>query len=103
MADCDGKTASFLGLPHTEASSDDVFDKNFSDYILKIDISAPGLQNISVVDLPGVAHSMSSSCKKQWRYLTLVTDATAAQTEEEIEMLKARMSEYIASPWSVIV
>lgn len=48
-----------MGLPSTQTAGLVELDKRFSDDILKIELSHPEHRHLSVVDVPGLFHSMS--------------------------------------------
>ena len=48
-----------MGLPSIQSQGFVELDKRFSDDILKIELSHPEHRHLSVVDVPGLFHSMS--------------------------------------------
>lgn len=59
-----------LPAPKTEGNVENL-DKRFSDDILKIELSGPEHRHLSVVDFPGLFHSMYRSANIR-RSLTVV-------------------------------
>lgn len=53
-----------MGLPTTQTAGFVELDKRFSDDILKIELSNPEHSHLSVVDVPGLFHSMSDACEE---------------------------------------
>ncbi|KAL4915862.1 P-loop containing nucleoside triphosphate hydrolase protein [Aspergillus aurantiobrunneus] len=99
-------TRSSLGIRghgHTGPGTTDMenIDKRFSDDILKIELSGPGHHHLSVVDVPGLFHSMmlcSSACQP----LTLA-DPTKYQTEEDKTIIRRRIHDYITDKRTIIL
>lgn len=56
-----------MGLPSTQTAGFVELDKRFSDDILKIELSDPEHSHLSVVDVPGLFHSMSDAVEEQFR------------------------------------
>lgn len=56
-----------MGLPSTQTAGFIELDKRFSDDILKIELSDPEHSHLSVVDVPGLFHSMSDTGEEQLR------------------------------------
>lgn len=52
-----------MGVPGPSTTDPEHFDKRFSDDILKIEISGPQQRHLSVVDVPGLFHSMTAFCR----------------------------------------
>lgn len=51
-----------MGVPGPSTTDLEHFDKRFSDDILRIEISGPLQRHLSVVDVPGLFHSMMAFC-----------------------------------------
>lgn len=50
-----------MGLPRPTDKVEDAPDKRFSSDILKIELSGPKHQHLTIVDVPGLFHSKYSS------------------------------------------
>lgn len=50
-----------MGLPNSDDQDLENLDKRFSDDILRIEISGPDQHHLSVVDVPGLFHSMHAT------------------------------------------
>lgn len=59
-----------LGLPNSESADDALFEHNFSDDVLRIQIRTPYVEDLHIVDLPGVAHSEYGASMDNYKKLT---------------------------------
>lgn len=64
------QAAEYMGLPNSDNQDLENLDKRFSDDILRIEISGPDQHHLSVVDVPGLFHSMHFLVQKISRQLT---------------------------------
>lgn len=46
-----------MGYPHSESTSLDAYSARFCGHVLRIEISGAEIQNLRIVDLPGLVHS----------------------------------------------
>lgn len=59
-----------MGLPNSDDMDFENLEKRFSDDILRIEISGPDQHHLSVVDVPGLFHSMQPIAHKTPHMLT---------------------------------
>ncbi|KAL4962935.1 dynamin family protein [Aspergillus stella-maris] len=80
------EAAAVMGIPGPSTTELENIDKRFSDDILKIELSGPGHNHLSVVDVPGLFHN-----------------PTKYQTEEDKAIIRGLIESYITDKRTIIL
>ncbi|KAL4782886.1 P-loop containing nucleoside triphosphate hydrolase protein [Aspergillus varians] len=86
FADVFNEAAEAMGIPGPGATDLENIDKRFSDDILKIELSGPEHNHLSVVDVPGLFHN-----------------PTKYQTEEDKGIIRKLIQDYITDKRTIIL
>ncbi len=95
------QAAEAMGIPGPGTTDLESIEKRFSDDILKIELSGPDHHHLSVVDVPGLFHSMLSSI--MFSQLLTSTDPTKYQTEEDKGIIRSLIQNYIVDKRTIIL
>lgn len=91
-----------MGLPRAGATGLDNIEKRFSDNVLKVELSGPEHNHLSVVDVPGLFHSMLT--EKMHRTVAYrEIDPAIYQTNEDLEIIRKLIMDYISDARTIIL
>lgn len=90
-----------MGLPTSETLDREDLDKRFSDDILRIELSGPDQHHLSVVDVPGIFHSMNLISKLH--IFTKLIDPTKFQTLADRSLIKGLIETYMRDSRTIIL
>lgn len=85
-----------------EDESEAETERVLSDNVLVVEVSGPDVHGLSVVDFPGLMHSMSFSSGSDYTWLTKHPDSSLHDAHE-IEAIRSLVMEYIKEPHTIIL
>lgn len=97
----------YISVGDTESLSEDrVIEKQLSDNVLALEITGPDVSNVSIVDFPGLMHSMFLVCPGfcQYHKDSLTNLANSSEyTHEDIDTVWQLASDYMQEPHTIVL